>query len=306
MKNTPRVTLEQWKTLQTVIDAGGFAQAAERLHRSQSSVSYALHKLQEQLGIALLRTEGRRARLTDTGEALLGRSRRLLQEAAHLEALAASLEQGWEPQIRLVVDAAFPPQLLMRALKHFAPQSQGTRVVLQEVILSEPADVLEAPELCISTQVPPDRLGDALLTVEFVAVAHPEHALFQLKRPLSTQDLEQAIQIVVRGAGAECGSNTGGLGSGARWFVTSIDTALAALREGLGFAWLPRHMLNGPGAAQTLRALPLHEGQVYSVNLFLMFAHVELAGPATRLLADILRHYTAAHADHLSAVPPRT
>ncbi|HCW95511.1 MAG TPA: LysR family transcriptional regulator, partial [Pseudomonas sp.] len=36
----PRVTLEQWRTLQAVIDSGGFAQAAEVLHRSQSSVSY--------------------------------------------------------------------------------------------------------------------------------------------------------------------------------------------------------------------------------------------------------------------------
>ncbi len=36
----PRVTLDQWRTLQAVVDHGGFAQAAEALHRSQSSISY--------------------------------------------------------------------------------------------------------------------------------------------------------------------------------------------------------------------------------------------------------------------------
>ena len=35
----PRVTLEQWRTLQAVVDYGGYAQAAEALHRSQSSVA---------------------------------------------------------------------------------------------------------------------------------------------------------------------------------------------------------------------------------------------------------------------------
>ena len=45
----PRVTLDQWRTLAAVVDHGGFAQTAEHLHRSQSSVSYTVAKLQEQL-----------------------------------------------------------------------------------------------------------------------------------------------------------------------------------------------------------------------------------------------------------------
>ena len=53
----PRVTLDQWRTLQAVVDHGGFAQAAEALHRSQSSVSYTVARMQEQLGAPLLRIE---------------------------------------------------------------------------------------------------------------------------------------------------------------------------------------------------------------------------------------------------------
>lgn len=44
----PRVTLDQWRTLQAVVDHGGFAQAAEALHRSQSSISYTVARMQEQ------------------------------------------------------------------------------------------------------------------------------------------------------------------------------------------------------------------------------------------------------------------
>ncbi|STX49252.1 LysR family transcriptional regulator [Legionella hackeliae] len=34
-----KITLEQWRVLQTVVDEGSFARAAEKLHKSQSSIS---------------------------------------------------------------------------------------------------------------------------------------------------------------------------------------------------------------------------------------------------------------------------
>jgi len=81
----PRVTLDQWRTLQAVVDHGGFAQAAEALHRSQSSVSYTVARMQEQLGVPLLRIDGRKAVLTEAGNVLLRRSRHLVKQASQLE-----------------------------------------------------------------------------------------------------------------------------------------------------------------------------------------------------------------------------
>ena len=46
-----RVTLEQWRTLVAVVDAGGYAQAAEALHKSQSAITYAVQKLETQLAV---------------------------------------------------------------------------------------------------------------------------------------------------------------------------------------------------------------------------------------------------------------
>ena len=103
----PRVTLDQWRTLQAVVDHGGFAQAAAALHRSQSSVSYTVARMQEQLGVPLLEIVGRRAVLTDAGAALLRRSRHLVQQAQQLEELARNMDQGWEAEVQLVVDAAY-------------------------------------------------------------------------------------------------------------------------------------------------------------------------------------------------------
>ena len=42
---------------QAVVDYGGFAQAADVLHRTQSSISYTINKLEQTLGIEILSLE---------------------------------------------------------------------------------------------------------------------------------------------------------------------------------------------------------------------------------------------------------
>ncbi|MCK7494390.1 MAG: LysR family transcriptional regulator [Comamonadaceae bacterium] len=104
----PRTSLEQWRVLQAIVECGGFAQAATALNRSQSAISYAVARLQEQLGVALLVPEGRRMKLTEAGEALLRDARPLLDAAFRLERRARSLQEGWEPEVRLAVDGLCP------------------------------------------------------------------------------------------------------------------------------------------------------------------------------------------------------
>ncbi len=93
--NMPRTTLEQWRVVQAIVEHGSYAQAAEALHRSQSSVSYMVARLQEQLGVELFSMEGRKARLTENGAALLARASELLGDAYRLEQLAGNLQAGW-------------------------------------------------------------------------------------------------------------------------------------------------------------------------------------------------------------------
>ena len=64
----PRITIEQWRSLAAVVEAGGYAQAAARLHKSQSAVTYAVQKLEQQLDLKAFELRGRRAALTAAGE----------------------------------------------------------------------------------------------------------------------------------------------------------------------------------------------------------------------------------------------
>lgn len=292
----PKTSLEQWAVLQAIIDHGSFAAAAEALHRSQSAISYTVARLQEQLGVPLLQIDGRRAQLTEIGRVLLKRAGNLLHDAQQLEQLAHSMASGWEPEIQLVVDLAFPTQVLLQALQRFAPLCRDTRVQLKEVVLSGADEALlaGAADLVIGGRVPAGYLGDPLLQVEFVAVAHPQHVLHQLQRELTSDDLARELQVVIRDSGTRAPIDSGWLGAAQRWTVSSLATSLSVVSAGLGFAWLPCHQIQPQIDAGLLKPLPLNTGQRRSAMMYLMFGQPQLAGPATRQLAAVLREVAAA------------
>ncbi|MCE5362625.1 LysR family transcriptional regulator [Pseudomonas anguilliseptica] len=301
----PRVTLDQWRTLQAVVDHGGFAQAAEVLHRSQSSVSYTVARMQEQLGVPLLRIDGRKAVLTEAGDVLLRRSRQLVKQASQLEDLAHHMEQGWEAEVRLVVDAAYPNARLVRALTAFMPQSRGCRVRLREEVLSGVEEVLKdgMADLAISALNIPGFLGAEMSTVEFVAVAHQEHALHRLQRVVTFQDLESQMQVVIRDSGRQQPRDVGWLGAEQRWTVGSLATAANFVSNGLGFAWLPRHLIERELKDGLLKPLPLEQGGSRNPLFFLYSNKDKPLGPATQILVELIQRFDAAPLNAAFAAP---
>ena len=285
----PKVTLEQWRVLQTVVDTGGYAQAAQALHRSQSSISYAVQKLQEQLGTRLLHIVGRKAELTEAGKVLLRQSRHLLEKAGELEDMARMMTSGWETEIQLVVDAAYPSKDLIDVLKQFEPISQGTRVQLKEVILSGAEEALlnGSADLVITAFLPQGYLGDLLTEIDFIAVAHPDHPLHHLQRELVSSDLQQALQVVISDSGVLQRRDVGWQSAEHRWSVTKLETAVETISHGLGFAWLPEHMISRQLQEGSLKPLPLREGQRYKAQLYLVMARPNQPGPATMKLAEL-------------------
>ena len=297
----PRTTLEQWQVLQAIVECGGFAQAAAALHRSQSAISYAVARLQAQLGVDLLVPDGRRMVLTPAGESLLRDARPLLDTAFRLERRARALLQGWEPEVRLAVDGLCPTAPLLAALAAFAAQCPATRLQLHEEMLSGAEDALLRGEvdLALVTRVPPGFLGDAVAEAEFVAVAAPDHPLHQRGEGLSAADLESVTQVVVRDSGARQPRDAGWLGSARRWTVSHPDTALALVSAGLAFSWLPHHSIREQLDAGQLLPLPLTSGGRYRQALYLVVADETGAGPAAPAVAAALRI-------HLNAFLPST
>jgi DNA-binding transcriptional LysR family regulator len=296
---TPKTSAEHWAVLSAVVEFGSYAKAAATLHRSQPAVSYAIANLQESLGVKLLEIKGRRAVLTAHGDTLLKRARAVLRDLAAVEAFAQVLKRGWEPQLRLVVDAAFPRVRLLEIVGEVRGRCPDTQLQLEDAVLSGAEDaILDGDaDVVVSTIVPPGVLGTWLLDVTFIAVASPQHPLVRMEHAIGARDLEPHTQAVVRDSGRRNPRDSGWLGSNTRCTVTSVEASLAIVRAGIAYAWLPEHLVSDALAAGELRALPLEAGGTRKLPLYLVLVKPTVAGRAAHVVIESFqRHLPAVRA----------
>ncbi len=288
---SPYITLEQWRALIEVVDAGGYAQAAEKLNKSQSAVTYAVQKIESLLGVKAFEIQGRKAMLTPTGQMLYRRALALVNEANELEQAAHKLSAGWEATISLAVEILFPSAKLLTCLDRFGQESPGTRIELIESVLGGTADALLSGQvdLAISPQVPPGFLGDMLTQVRVLAVAHSDHPLHQQSHALTYRDLRKFRHIVVRDSGAKRDQRAVTVEVDQRWTVSHIATSIEAVSNGYGFAWLPEEHIRNELETGILKPLPLQEGAIREIPLYLIVTRADFAGPGVEHLAALLK-----------------
>jgi len=297
------VSLKQWRILHAVVDCGGYAEAAKTLHLSQSTISYTISKLQDQLGVSLLKIEGRKAALTTEGRLLLARSRHLLKEAIELEAFAKSISKGGG-EVRLAVDHNFPSHLLIHALNKFSQLSNGSaHVKLNEGVRLHAEDVLRdhGVDLAICESVPLGFLGEPLIEVEYVPVAHPDHPLLRLNRDMTMDDLEQYARIVVGGASERERDVSAGSKQSHIWRMSSMDTVIEAVSGCLGFAWLPQHRIQHSLESGALVRLPLSGKCEHKIVLYLIHGRPWAINQAVDQEQQLLRSAAAACSEQQEA-----
>ncbi|MDP4529489.1 LysR family transcriptional regulator [Alkalimonas delamerensis] len=298
MPYRPKTTIEQWRILQAVVDAGGYAQAADLLNKSQSSLNHAVAKLQSMLGVELLEVKGRKAFLTEAGEVMLRRSRMVTQQIEDLERLADTIDKGWEPEIRIAVELAYPKQYLYRALQTFYPQSRGSRVQIIDSVLTGTAEIIQEKraDLVITGQVPRGFLGEPLCITRFVPVIGSQHPIASQGK-VELAELSQQLQIVIRDTAQKPQEQSGWLKSEQRWTVDNFYEAIEILQLGLGFCWLPDFSVQAGLHDGSLQLVDLASGGEKLAPMALLSPYEEQLGPGSRLLRQCI---LAAHTNEQS------
>ena len=286
-----RITLEQWRMFRAVVEFGGFNQASQGVHKSQSSIHNAVGKIEAALGLKLFNIEGRKTVLTEAGEMMLRRANYLLDEAAKVEAVGQTLAEGIESQLRIAVDEVFPQKILYDVLDATAVKYPMLQIELVESILSGASELLENTEvdIAISPITIRDGFSEELCQIEFVAVANPAHVLHRLDRELELEDLRRYRQIVVRDSAISKKNDSGWLGANQRWTVSHMQTSIDMICNGLGFAWLPVSSITSELDSGKLKPLRLKHNRKRTEQLHLIFKDGDRLGPAARTFLGELR-----------------
>src|SRR5258708_20810951 len=117
--------LELLRSFVSVVDSGGFTRAGERVHRTQSTVSQQIKRLEDDLGQPLLNRTAKDVTPTEAGECLLSYARRLLSLAEEArDVLAGPSKEG---AVRLGIPEDFAAYRLTKLLARFSPSRPRLR-----------------------------------------------------------------------------------------------------------------------------------------------------------------------------------
>ncbi len=234
-------TLDAWEILQTVVQLGGFAPAAEKLNRSQSTISYAIGRLQLQLGVRLFEIQGRKAQLTELGRVLLADAEPHLAGFHRLEQNARLMASGGAPEIRLSVDSIFPDDRLFAALASFSSSFPNAKPKLRQgSFLSADSEFsLHNAQLCVTGLMSRELFIKPILVIGMIAVARRDHPLLSIRRKPSRPDLMQHTMVTIESTASGSLKHQPRLPAQRVLSVGTIESAIAAVRSGLCFGWLP-------------------------------------------------------------------
>jgi DNA-binding transcriptional LysR family regulator len=130
--------LDVLRTLVTAQELGGFNRAADQIGRTQSAVSQQVRRLEEQLGQALYRKNGRGLALTEAGDVMLAYARKILE--LNDDAVAAIRGVAVEGTLRFGLPSDLAETYLSTTLGRF---KRAHPAVLIEAVVERNAVLLD-------------------------------------------------------------------------------------------------------------------------------------------------------------------
>lgn len=280
--------LEQLRMFVRVAELRSFSAVAREQRKAQSAVSNGIALLETDLGVTLFeRSSGRQPRLTEAGATLLEDARELLRQCERLDGRALALMRGQEAQLRVAQDEAMPYQPVIDSLDELARQFPLLEVQMASGAQGDVARKLIERRADLGLLFHHDHMPEALERravgrIEMVTVCAVDHPLTGLQR-VTRQDLARHRQLLI--TPQESGYPGGEPISPQIWRADSFYAMAELLMRGLGWAWLPRHVVQYP-TYQTQMVELASEWTPPALVVEMVWRRDEPLGPAAQWLAE--------------------
>ncbi|HVY59404.1 MAG TPA: LysR substrate-binding domain-containing protein [Xanthobacteraceae bacterium] len=277
--------LDLLRSFVSVVDAGSFTRAGERVHRTQSTVSQQIRRLEESLGRPLLIRNGKQATPTDEGERLLSYARRILALAEEAREVVARPES--DGVVRLGIPEDFAANRLTRLLSKFARSRPGLRLDVRCDLSVHLQNEIDAGELDIALMKRDAGEKGALAT-------WPETLNWVTSRdnPVDLQRDPVPLAVFAQGCLYRKRAIHALESAGRTWYIAYTSPHFAgiqaAVSAGLGVSILPATALRSDH-----RVLRTKDGFPAVSNTELALVLAADASPATQRLGALLAEFCA-------------
>ena len=195
------MNLRDLRYLVALADERHFGRAAQRCFVSQPTLSAQIRKLERYLGVPLVERQPKRVALTPTGQQIVERARRLLQES---DAIVELAQMGRDPlagQLRVALIPTVGPYLLPRVAPALQRELPNLKLLLYEYQTGPLLERLRAGDLDIGVlavpAVPMDGLESTVLYEEPFALAVPGSHRLAARRAVSVDDLRDETLLLI-------------------------------------------------------------------------------------------------------------
>jgi DNA-binding transcriptional LysR family regulator len=250
--------LRQLRYLVALAEELNFTRAAANEHVAQPALSQQIRRLEEEVGLALVERTTRHVALTDAGEVLVVRARRMLSELEAAETELEAMRGIHTGHVTIGAMHTMGPVDLSLPLALFHDRHPNVGLTVREYSSEEMAEMLRVDELdlaflSVTERVEAHGLGlHQLVSEELVVLLPPDHGLSR-RRQVRMAELADELFISFRegarlrellfGAGRYAGFDPRvGLESNESRRIRRL------VARGLGVAILPRSDAEGPGA----------------------------------------------------------
>jgi len=197
------MTLTELRYIVAVARERHFGRAAAGCFVSQPTLSIAVRKLEEELGVTLFERGSNEVSVTDTGERIIEQAQRVLDEVAVIKTLACELKNELVGPFRLGIIFTIGPYLLpalIPALRQLAPDMP---LYLEENYTARLADMLKRSEVDAAIVAEPfDEPGIVTYPLydEPFVVAVPKNHPWATRKSVSSAELaNESVLLLTQG-----------------------------------------------------------------------------------------------------------
>jgi len=292
-----QVSLELIEIMDEIEQRGSFAKAAEHLNKVPSALSYAIQRMEEQLGVTLYERHGRRSVLTAAGKHLLTEGKILLEASARLADQTRELALGWEPRLRICLEAVVNFCEVWPVIQQFQQQFPQMELDITEEALGGTWERLvdDQADLLIGAAHPvPLQSGIATLdwkSIEMVFAVARHHPLANLDGPISRDQLSDHTWVVVHDTSRySAPRDTGRILSDKRFYVRTLEQKIQVQLSGVGIGFLPRHRIETYLENGELKLCQLADSESVESEILLAWKRVNHGKGLKTLINMLLEH----------------
>lgn len=288
---------DQVLTLLAVVEHGNFSAAAKAMNRTQSSVTYAMQKLEADLGVPIFDRSARLPVLTNAGRAMIPIARRLASELETMQRTADSLASGVERKLLLAVDCVFPTAPVLEVLRKFNVRYPTVRARITVEAMHAAAESVVSGGSMLGIVGPvmeryPELAALPIGSIERIPVVAPNHPMAQWQGVIPAEAFRDHIHLVMSNRSRQPRQRVFNSPSSVVWRMNDIGIKRAAILEGLGWGRLPRHLAQADLDAGRLVRLHLErqESGYWSspLPMHVVYRRGDILGPATAWMLEAL------------------